>query len=233
MGSIYPDILLSNKQAENIVLDLYGIQGKAIALPGELDINFRIESAKGSFLLKVSRPDTDPDYLEFQQAILQHVVKSDPEINSPIPLQDLQGKYISETSIEAGNIRKVRLLTWIEGRLWSGVNPKGSSLLFSLGKEAGRLSLALKGFEHPLAIRDFEWDVAQARWTGDHEHLFSGEKLLILRYFQEQFEAVQKTYGSLRKSVVHNDVNDNNVVLTEDLENLQSHRSRQVFPRHR
>ncbi len=217
MSTRYPDIQLSNTQAERVILELYGIQGSAVSLPGELDFNFRVHSSNGTFLLKISRPDTDSDYLEFQQAILQYVVKSDPGINSPVPIQDLHGSFISETTDEEGNIRKVRLLTWIEGRLWSGVNPISSSLLFSLGKEAGRLSLALKGFEHPLAKRDFEWDVAQAAWTGDYEHLFSGEKLLILRYFQEQFESIQNNYSMLRKSVVHNDANDNNVVVTEDL----------------
>lgn len=219
MSTIYPDFLISNTQAENISLDLFGIQGKAIPLPGELDINFRIESVKASFLLKVSRPDTSADYLEFQQAILQHVERSDPELNSPIPLPDLHGSYVSETTDESGTVRKVRLLSWVEGRLWSGVNPISHSLLFSLGKEAGRLSLALRDFKHSLTERDFEWDVARAGWTGDYEHLFSGEKLLILRHFQDQFEAVQKTYGTLRKSVVHNDANDNNVVVTEDLAN--------------
>jgi len=221
MSANYPDFLISNKQAEDIAHELYGIQGEAVSLPGELDLNYKIKAPEGTFLLKVSRPDTDADFLEFQQAILQHVEMRDPEINSPVPLPDLHGSYVSETTDETGNVRKVRLLSWVHGRLWSGVNPISTRLLFSLGTEAGRLSMALKDFKHPLAERNFEWDVARAGWTGDYEHLFSGEKLYILRYFQEQFEAIQKTYGSLRKSVVHNDANDNNVVVTEDLANPQ------------
>ena len=219
MNTSYPEIKISSSQATDITLKLYGLKGTALSLPGEVDFNFKIESEKGRFLLKVSRPDADLEYLGFQQEILQHVAESDPEITSPVPIPDFQGNYISETKDESGNIRMVRLLTWMEGRLWSGVNPVNNNLLFSLGEEAGRLSKALHGFEHSLALRDFEWDVARAGWTGDYEHLFSGEKLLILRYFHEQFEGIQKHYDALRKSVVHNDANDNNVVVTEDLAN--------------
>ena len=216
MSTAYSDIKISNNQAASIAFELYGIQGKAVTLPGEVDFNFRIEALGEAFMLKISRPDTDQEYLEFQQAILHHMVKSDPEIISPVSLPDLHGNYIIETEDGAGNNRKVRLLTWIEGRLWSSVNPINQRLLQSLGEEAGRLTKALLGFEHPLAMRNFEWDVARAGWTQTYEHLFTGEKLEILRYFREQFDQIQEGYSILRKSVVHNDANDNNVVVTEN-----------------
>ena len=217
MTTDYPKIKITGQQAEGIVSELFGIKGAALSLPGELDFNFRIESKGKRYLLKVGRPDANYEYLEFQQAILQHVAESNREIVSPVPLPDLQGIYISETKDDSGNIRMVRLLTWVEGRLWSGVNPVNNRLLYSLGEEGGRLSLALQGFEHPLALRDFEWDVARAGWTAQYEHLFTGEKLEILQYFQKQFSSLQEPYSKLRKSVVHNDANDNNVVVSDDL----------------
>ena len=217
MSTRFTDIKILKKQAEGIAFKLYGLHGSAVSLPGELDFNFRIDAEGKMYMLKVSRPDANQEYLEFQQEILQHVAKSNLEIISPIPLPDQQGDYISETKDESGRSRKVRLLTWIEGRLWAGLNPVNNRLLFSLGEEAGRLTRALQGFEHPLTIRSYEWDVAQAGWTREHEHLFAGEKLEILRYFSEQFDSLQEKYAVLRKSVVHSDVNDYNVVVTEDL----------------
>jgi len=217
LSNIYKNIKISDKQAISIVSELYGIQGKAAPLPGELDLNFKIKAPTETFLLKVSRPGTDAAYLEFQQAILQFVTNSDSRITSPVPIADLQGNFISEIKDEAGNIRKVRLLTWIDGRLWSAVNPVSNNLLFSLGEEAGHLTNGLQGFEHPLALRDFEWDVAQAGWTREYLKLFNEEQQEILGYFLEQFDAQQEQYYKLRKSVVHNDANDNNVVVSEDL----------------
>lgn len=217
MTSSYPKIKITGQQAESIVSKLFGIKGVALALPGELDFNFRIESKGLWYLLKVSRPDTSKEYLEFQQEILQHVAECKGEIVSPVPLADLRGNYISEIADDSGIIRKVRLLTWVEGRLWSELSPVNDSLLYSLGEEAGRLTAALQGFEHPHALREFEWDVARAGWTAGYEHLFTGEKLEILQYFQKLFRSMQEPYITLRKSVVHNDANDNNVVLSADL----------------
>jgi len=217
MSAKYPEIKITSKQAASIASELYDIEATAESLPGWLDFNFRLNRGSKNYLLRISRPGADLEYLDFQQKILQYVADGDSDILSPVPLPDLQGSYIGETKDTLGNVRKVRLLTWVEGRLWSEVNPVIDSLLFSLGEEAGRLTYALQGFKHPLAGRDFEWDLAEAGWTGDYEHLFSGEKLEILRYFRKHFDGLQKPYGVLRKSVIHNDVNDNNVVVTKDL----------------
>jgi len=217
MKSDYPKVKITVQQAARIAEELYGITGTVASLPGEQDFNFKVTTEGKSYLLKVARPGADKQYLQFQQAILQHVATRHPEIISPEPLPDLQGNFTSEASDENGNVRKVRLLTWTEGRLWSGVNPVNNGLLFSLGKEAGRLTNALQGFDHPLAFRNFEWDVARAGWIIKHEHLFSGEKLEILHFFWNQFEEIRQPYCALRKSVVHNDANDNNVVVSDDL----------------
>jgi 4-aminobutyrate aminotransferase-like enzyme/Ser/Thr protein kinase RdoA (MazF antagonist) len=219
MTGEYSEIRTDAEQAASIAMELYNITGEAIPLPGEVDLNFRIETSSESYLLKICPPDADSAILEFQQAILLHVEQSQQEIIAPSPLPDRQGRLLSETKDSAGFTRKVRLLSWIEGRLWSSVNPILKKLLYCLGEEAGKLTQVLQGFEHPQAIRYYEWDVARAGWTREYEHLFSGEKGEILRYFREQFDALQSSYGKLRKSVVHSDVNDYNVVVSEDLAN--------------
>ena len=219
MSTRYPEITISSSQATDITLKLYGLKGTAMSLPGFVDFNFRIESETGRFLLKVSRPDMDQEYLGFQQEILKHVAEQKEGIESPVPIADMNGNLISEYTDQAGNTRKVRMLTWMEGRLWSGVNPVKDALLFSLGEQAGKLTKVLQGFEHPLAMRDFEWDVARSGWTRNFTYLFPEERLELASYFLELFDEIQEDYSSLRKSVVHNDVNDNNVVVTDDLVN--------------
>jgi 4-aminobutyrate aminotransferase-like enzyme/Ser/Thr protein kinase RdoA (MazF antagonist) len=217
MSKEYPKIRISENEARDIAQNLYGISGVLSALPGEIDFNFRIDARGKRYLLKVGRPGARQDHLDFQLAILRHVAGSKTGILSPVPLPDLQGKYISEIKENDGSIRKVRLLSWVEGRLWSEVNPVRKPMLYSLGEEAGRLTRALQGFKHALADRDFEWDVARADWTRAYLHLFTEEKQEILSFFLDRFDALKETYGKLRKSVVHNDANDNNVVVSEDL----------------
>jgi 4-aminobutyrate aminotransferase-like enzyme/Ser/Thr protein kinase RdoA (MazF antagonist) len=221
MGVDYLSIQIKIDQAEKIVKDLYQIDGKAIALPGELDFNFRIKTETDSYILKICRPDEVVSYIEFQQELLNHVANSKDEIDAPKTFPDRDGNFISEITDAAGNVRKVRLLSWMDGRLWSSVNPIQDNLLFSLGEETGKLTNALQGFDHPEAHREFVWDVAQAEWTYEHVHLFSEEQQKIAKHFQDQYKDFQDEYQQLRKGVVHSDANDNNVIVTNDLINPQ------------
>ena len=217
MGEDYLSIRMKDEAAADIAARLYQVSGEVTSLPGEIDFNFKISADTGSYILKISRPEADIGFIEFQQGILDHVAKYGSSINVPVAFPDQDGKYISEIRDGSGNIRKVRLLSWIEGRLWSSVNPITNKLLYSLGEQAGHLTKALQGFDHAKAKRKFDWDLAQASWTYDFLHLFSAEKQKALVFFQEQYKAIQNEYKLLRKSVVHNDANDNNVIVSDDL----------------
>lgn len=214
----YNSIKIEAKEAENVLFQCFNIKGKAIALPGEIDFNFRIkvENEEG-YILKISRPEEDENYLDFQQKLLQFVETNGENVIAPRVIKDKVGKTISEITDNFGNIRKVRLLTWVSGRVWSGVNPQLDDLRFSLGEQCGLLTKGLQGFDHLEAHRNFEWDVAQSLWTKGHLDIFSAEEKNILSAFQEQFEALQNSYKKLRKAVIHNDANDNNVIVSEDL----------------
>nr|NQU89219.1 phosphotransferase [Bacteroidota bacterium] len=217
--SQYAQLQISTKQAEEIALDLYGITGEVTPLPGELDFNFRIKTNTGSFILKISRPDVFDDFIDFQQNILIHLQLSMPKITSPQIIPDIHGNGTGTISDYQGKERKVRLLTWIDGRLWSGVNPQKAELLFSLGEQAGKITKALQGFDHPYAHREFEWDLSQAEWTIQHTDLFDGDNKTIVQFFQERFINNLPKIKSQRHGVVHNDANDNNVVVSDDLIN--------------
>ncbi|SOU87384.1 aminotransferase class III-fold pyridoxal phosphate-dependent enzyme [Tenacibaculum dicentrarchi] len=216
----YNQIKIANQQAEEILLKTYNIKGTATELPGELDFNFRIKTLSSEgYILKISRPKEDENYLDFQQKLLQYVAKNNAEIIAPKVIKDTEGNVISTIIDAFGNVRKVRLLTWISGRVWSSVNPQLDSLRFSLGEQCGLLTKALHGFEHPQAKREFVWDVAQSLWTLKHINLFENEQKEIITYYQKQFQNNKTSYDSLRKSVVHNDANDNNVIVSKELVN--------------
>ena len=217
MEEDYLSIRIQVDQAAKIAKSLYQVSGEVISLPGEIDFNFRIISDSGSFLLKISRPEADSEYIEFQQGLLDHVAKNIAGMNVPVAFPDQDGNYISEIRDESGNVRKVRLLSWIEGRVWSSVNPITNKLLFSLGEQGGKLTKALQGFDHSKANRKFDWDLAQADWTFDYSHLFTGKHQEIVQFYQQQYKAIHAGYQHLRKGVVHNDANDNNIIVTNDL----------------
>jgi len=214
----YPAIKVTPDQAEKLALELFNIKGKASALPGELDFNFRlkVENSEG-YILKVSRPNENEAYLDFQQKLLQHIEAKQIDIIAPKVSLDVNDKAISEYVDDFGNMRKVRLLSWISGRIWSSVDPQLNNLRTSLGEQCGKLTASLMGFEHPMARREFEWDIAQSLWTKKHLDLFESDKKEIIAYFQNKFEEVYEVYSKLRRSVVHNDANDNNVIVSDEL----------------
>jgi len=216
----YSRIKITTKQAENILFDLFGIKGKANDLPGETDFNFRIKvkNSKG-YILKISRPNENENYLDFLQKLLLHIEETGIKLNTPKVFFDKNGGSISEAIDDHGNKRSVRLISWIEGRIWSSVNPQLEGLRFSLGQNCGKFIKALQDFKHGQSHRELLWDISQSLWTTNYLHLFSVEEKEILASFQKQFESSQKGYKKLRKSVIHNDANDNNIIVSEDLVN--------------
>ena len=214
----YTTATIDIEQAENILLKVYGIHGTASKLPGESDFNFKIKiKNEEGYILKISRPEANEDYLDFQQSLLQYINSNKKNIIAPQVINDKHGNSYSTITDNYGTTRKARLLTWISGRIWSSVNPQLNDLRLSLGEQCGSLTKALQGFNHPQSSRDFHWDVAQSLWTKEYLHLFSIEEKTILSTFIQQFESSEKEYLQLRKSVVHNDANDNNLIVSKDL----------------
>ena len=211
---------ISIPEAEKILFEQYNIKGKAYELPGYVDYNFRITvENESSYVLKVSRQNSNDKFILFLQDILLYLEKNAEELSVPRIICNKSGNYISEIFDGNDNKQNVRLLSWVSGRIWSQVNPRLDNLHYSLGQTGGKITKALQNFEHPQAHGEFEWDTAQSLWTKNHLHLFNDEEKEVISYFQNQFENELTSYNLLRKSIVHNDANDNNIIVSEDLIN--------------
>ncbi len=218
MSTGYDELLLTEQEAELIALERYGINGRASFLPGEIDINYRIHGDEmGTFVLKISRPGESGDYLDYQQQILKHMETSGVALEHPRAIPDLEGRLVSLVADGSGKERHVRLLSWIPGRLYSEVNPQSDELRHSLGRVCGKTTAALAGFEHPMSRRELDWDLARADWTRKHISLFEEEQQRTILHFLRLFETGSDSYRELRKAVVHNDANDNNLIVSEDI----------------
>lgn len=214
----YQNQKISNQQAENILFEVFNINGTASPLPGEVDFNFRIKTkTENGYILKVSRPNEDENYLDYQQKLLLFTETNGQGIIAPKVIKDIHGNTISKITDTFGKVRNVRLLSWVSGRVWSNVKPQLDNLRYSLGKQCGLLTKTLIGFKHLAAHREFVWDIAQSLWTTKHLHLFDNNEKEILHYFQQRFKTSQQDYQKLRKAIVHNDANDNNVIVSSNL----------------
>jgi len=204
-----------------IAQEWYGLQDPEITvLPGEIDLNFKIRQADGqSFVLKISHPNTEPELLDFQNELLQHLAAQSLPLLLPNVLPDRSGAYLSSYTDSEGQTRQVRLLSWVDGRVWAKVNPPDEEVLESLGEAVGMLDSALANFQHPAAHRELKWDAAKMPWIEAHLTLFEGERLELLQYFLALFQKqVAPQLSSLRHSIIYNDANDYNILLNDSLE---------------
>lgn len=214
----YTDIQITIDQAAHIAKKYYGIIGDVNHLPGELDFNFKIKTPNNtSYILKISRPDVAAEYLDFQNKILQHLGSFTDTISAPNLLPSLDGLLIFSILDDHHRPRLVRLLTWIEGRLWSQVNPISDQLLYELGQKGGQITTALSTFNHSFAQRNFDWDNDQALWTIGYQHLFDSEERGLVAHFMDIFAEKMEDIRRLRKGIIHNDTNDNNILVSSDL----------------
>lgn len=202
-------------EATEVLRENYGISGELHELPGTEDHNFRIRQEGNDLLLKIAPPGADGSVVRYQNNLLLYVHRKAPELNTPVPLPDKEGAHCISFRDHQNTTRHARLLTWVEGRVWSNVKPVTDRLRAKLGAYCGELTAALSGFEHPHSFREMQWDIAQGLWTVKESDRFTAEERELLVYFQDRFRSKQESYSTLRKQVVHNDVNDNNIIVSD------------------
>jgi 4-aminobutyrate aminotransferase-like enzyme/Ser/Thr protein kinase RdoA (MazF antagonist) len=213
-------IAISIDEASHIAQTIYGKVGQVSQLAGEIDFNFFIKTTTSSFVLKVSRPDVDISYLDFQDKLHLHLeCQNISELTLPIVHRGVGGCGIFDYIDSHNRVRKIRMLHWIDGALLSSVKSKDEYLMYSLGNVGGMVSTALKSFEHHYGFRQFDWDLNQAIWTIDYHYLFNQGQLEIVNYFTDRYRKDQASYGNLPKSIIHNDANDNNILIRYDAYN--------------
>jgi len=210
---------ISIKEAKKILKSTYNLEGEITSLNGEIDFNFKIISNKSKkYLLKVSRPNYEQEYIDYQIDLLEYLNKSS-KIEIPKIIYTINSKKSSNFQDINGENRSVRLMSWIEGRLWSSTNPIKKSLRYELGFLSSQLTESMKDFDHPYAHRTIKWDISKSLWVENHLDTFDSKKAQVLKKFIQDFKNNLLLYKKLEKSVIHNDINDNNIIVTHDFLN--------------
>ena len=199
----------------------YGTEGPMTSLVSERDQNMLVDAPGRLCVLKIANTAEDRGTLELQNAMLEHIAATSPALGVPRLVRTLDGRDTAEWK-SGGASHLVRVLEHLPGRLFSAV-PKTPALLASLGAFMGRFSVARKGFGHPLAHRPgFLWNLDEALavkpWLADIS--LPEERALASRIFARyETRAVPRLRG-LRAGVLHQDANDNNLIVAADGETV-------------
>ena len=193
--------------AQAIAEKYFGIQASARELPSERDRNFLLTEGGGEkFVLKIANAREKREVLEAQNAMMSHLAER--VSFCPRVVSALSGEQIVVVEKHL-----VRVLSHLPGKPLATVKVQPPELLHDFGRKLGQLSCALAGFDHPALHRDFHWDLAKgAQVVTQFGPRIKADKLrkLVLGYQEPSF-------ANLRRSVIHADANDYNVLVDEEL----------------
>jgi len=202
-------------EAAALAAELFGVEGRAHALPSERDQNFRIDATDGRRLvLKIANALEDEAMLEAQNGAMEHAAARGVACQRPLAGRDRRAVH----AVCGGDGRRhlARLLTWLPGTPLGAVRPHTDAQRRDLGRFLGELDAALAEFDHPALRRAFHWDVARASEVIPPllAELADGGRRALVSGLLERFEReTLPRLATLRHAVIHGDANDYNVLV--------------------
>ena len=212
--------------ATSVTEKLYGFRATANTLPSERDQNFLLTSESGeNFVLKIANALEDRALLEAQNEAMAHLGTRLSLCPRVVP--SLCGEQVSLIDSPTNTTHFVRLLTYLPGTPMAEAHSHSSGLLRDLGQKLGQLDRALAEFDHSAFHRDFHWDLANGlRIVSEYGQMIEDLKLREVVY--ESARAFERNVSILlpkvRRSVIHGDANDYNVLVSPEGDSDPQHR---------
>lgn len=203
------------KNTHESLREYFGIESatlKRVSSYGKSD-NYQVETSQGQKLIykQYKAEHGLREILDAENQVLQYLVQRFPN-SYPAPLRNLKGEFTS--SIEHGK-QLGRMLTFIEGRLLAEVD-HSTGLFHSIGNFLAKMDRALIDFHHPvIEARQLNWDLKHCLDNRRYvKYIEMPQHRKLADYFFLQFsENVLPEIPNLRKSVIHSDANDWNLVI--------------------
>lgn len=204
---------ITSDTATELAQTVYGLHAFASELPSERDQNFLLTTESGEqFVLKISNSLEDPALLEAQNSILNYL---EPLVDiCPRVVRTLDGHEL--TRMGSAPYHLVRLVSFIPGTPLAEVKPYNNQLLRDVGRRLGQVDRALLDFDHAAVHRDFHWDLANACGiVHQYSPLISNSRLRDIAYRCAADFENNPLVMKLRRSVIHGDANDYNIIVTD------------------
>jgi Ser/Thr protein kinase RdoA (MazF antagonist) len=156
-----------------------------------------------------------------QTNVLEHFqVNKSRTIRTPKIIKALDGqKFIC---IKRNNQKYImRLVTYINGDQLKDIKQKDISY-FKIGSFIGELASILQSFSDKYYDRVFPWDISNIDFLHDNHSLFSDQNKenIIIHFINEYEKNVEPNKKFVRKSIIHNDCNDHNIIVRNQSETI-------------
>jgi 4-aminobutyrate aminotransferase-like enzyme/Ser/Thr protein kinase RdoA (MazF antagonist) len=198
------------------IREAYGLEGSLRPLAAEWDQNFQLDTDRaGSFVVKLANAGTATEELKLQNAALDWLGRHCREPAAPQVVSSSSGQTICSLADEKDAPTRMRVLTHLAGVPLSSLPSLSDTLLERLGRMLGEVDRCLAGFEHPAMDRRIDWDLRRAEWISSRTKAIRdlGRRGLVERLLLQFRARVVPLLPHLPMSVIHNDANDENVLV--------------------
>ncbi|MBV8741984.1 MAG: phosphotransferase [Sinobacteraceae bacterium] len=203
---------VTNSEAEEIALRLYGIDSRAEPLAGERDRNFRLMTDQGPRVLKFLDGAASDTIVAGQGAVLRHLAA---HCALPLPrlLPTLAGQDPGVACTASGRWR-VRLLTYLPGELLLQVHAD-RTLLRDVGRQIGMLDQALQDFTHPALAQQIAWDIRHLpRLSAVLPRIADPQARRLLTAALPPALAILPMLAGFRSQAIHGDCHPGNLLVS-------------------
>jgi len=202
--------------AGSILVEKYGLTGRLTELGSQQDRNFRIESAEGTFVLKINRAAYDTVELDAQNAAMKHLRGKG--VRVPGIGRTLDGQEILAFSVR-GEDYQARLLEFLDGAPLTRAKFLPEKTRAALGTLVADVARGLADFRHPGLDRAVQWDLQRVVQVTEHmlpQVVDADVRDHIRAVLHAADRQVQVHAAALRIHPIHHDITDDNVVARPD-----------------
>ncbi|MBI6951042.1 aminotransferase [Pseudomonas sp. CCOS 191] len=216
--SSQPSPSLDEAHAHALLRTHYDLQGTLQVLGSQQDLNFRVDSDQGRFVLKVCHGSYAVAELQAQHAALEFLR------GQGVPVPGVRaansGEHLLDLEFDGQPLR-ARLLDFIDGQPLTRLGHLPARVMVELGALCARVDKGLADFDHPGLKRTLQWDPSHAQVL--IQHLSP-----VLRDAQRRAQVEQVAQAAAARlhplvdllpiQAVHLDITDDNVVWARDAE---------------
>ncbi|NNE67554.1 MAG: aminotransferase class III-fold pyridoxal phosphate-dependent enzyme [Pyrinomonadaceae bacterium] len=175
--------------------------------------NYLVQAHDEKFVLKIYQEGSESaEVLKSESRLLN--LANDKELGVfPVPVKSEKG-YVTKD----GSGRLVRLLRFVEGTFLADAAP-GISLMKSFGRFLGNWNKAFLDQRMPaLEARRLEWHLENYRSVKKYLSYITepSDRKVVEYFFQQNEDVLDDKFCSLRKSIIHGDAHDSNVLAYKD-----------------
>lgn len=214
---------ITTTTAEYIVLEHWNVRGQASELPSYSDRNFRIRTENGDFVLKIAHPSWAREEIDLENQAMLHLAQQEPQLGCPQVRLTASGEHLLSLHLE-GQQRLVRLLSFVPGTTYADTiatlnQYQREALHDHLGQAVGKLTRGLSRFQHPAAARMHEWNLLHLPALLEEIPNIEDSPIrtIVAQHAQAFCNALAQRMEELPIQPLHNDANDLNVLIDQQL----------------